>query len=100
MIAETHGDGFEPTRQRMNATGIGLAGIEGVWWLPAARPFALSRQLALDLAAFGRAIFVLFDAVMDLYGTPAGDACGLNRLLEHKVPREVPRLMGAGPVPP
>ncbi len=82
----------------MSRTGIGLAGIDGVWWLPAKQPFALPSQLAQDLAQIGQAIFVLFDAVTALYGTPAGDTCGLNQLLEYKLPPAIPRLMGPGRV--
>jgi hypothetical protein len=82
----------------MSRTGIGLAGIDGVWWLPATQPFALPSWLAHDLARIGRSIFVLFDAVTALYGTPAGDTCGLNQLLEYKLPPAIPRLMGPGRV--
>jgi hypothetical protein len=89
---------FAAQRQRMNATGIGLAGIEGVWWLPAAEPFVLPAQTASDLAGIGRAIFALFDAVTSLYGTSAGTASGLDDLLNYKVPPHLPRLMSGGRV--
>jgi hypothetical protein len=82
----------------MSRTGIGLAGIDGVWWLPAIQPFALPRQLALDLEQIGQAIFALFDVVSATYGTPAGQACGLDRLLEHKLPPAIPRWNGPGRV--
>lgn len=85
-------------RQRLNATGIGLAGIEGVWWLPAIEPFALPAQTAHALAEIGRAIFGLFDAVTDLYGTPAGASGGLDDLLNYKVPPHMPRLLSGGRV--
>ena len=85
-------------RQRMNQTGIGFAGIDGAWWLPAVEPFALPRHAADDLARIGAAIFALFDAVSSLYGTPEGAACGLDPLLEHKVPADIPRLMAPGHV--
>jgi hypothetical protein len=85
-------------RQRMNRTGIGLAGIEGVWWLPAAQPFVLPGQLALDLAQIGQAIFALFDVLTVTYGSPAGQACGLDQLLEYKLPPAIPRLIGPGRV--
>jgi hypothetical protein len=89
---------FALLRQRMRATGISLAGLEGAWWLPAAEPFALPAQAAADLAAIGRAIFVLFDAVTGLYGTPTGAKGGLNALLNYKVPPVIPRLMSQGRV--
>ena len=89
---------FLAQRQRMNATGIGLAGLEGAWWLPAAEPFALPGQVATDLAKIGRAIFALFDAVTGLYGAPGGAAGGLDALLNYKVPPHIPRLMSAGRV--
>ncbi|GIK43098.1 MAG: hypothetical protein BroJett011_69310 [Chloroflexota bacterium] len=92
------GQNFELQRQRMNATGIGLAGIDGVWWLPAAEPFILPAQAARDLAEIGQAIFALFDAVTSLYGTPAGAAGGLDDLLRYKVPPNISRLVSQGRV--
>lgn len=80
----------------MSRTGIGLAGIEGAWWLPATQPFALPAQLAQELLQIGQAIFVLFDTLSATYGTPAGQACGLDRLLEYKLPPAIPRLLGPG----
>lgn len=89
---------FALLRQRMRATGISLARLEGAWWLPAAAPFVLPAQAAADLAAIGRAIFVLFDAVTGLYGTPAGFKGGLDALLNYKVPPTIPHLMSQGRV--
>ncbi|MBI1881031.1 MAG: hypothetical protein HYR94_22855, partial [Chloroflexi bacterium] len=83
-------------RQRMHATGIGLAGIEGAWWLPATEPFMLPAQAARDLAEIGRAIFALFDVVTALYETPAGAAGGFDALLNYKVLPHIPRLMSRG----
>jgi hypothetical protein len=83
-------------RQRMDRTGIGFAGIDGAWWLPAVEPFTLPRHVAGDLARIGAAIFAFFDVVAELYGTSEGAACGLDRLLEHKVPADIPRLMAPG----
>lgn len=82
----------------MRATGISLARLEGAWWLPAVEPFALPAHAATDLAEIGRAIFALFDAVTDLYGTPAGAKGGLDTLLNYKVPPIIPRLMSQGRV--
>jgi hypothetical protein len=85
-------------RQRMNSTGIGYAGIDGVWWLPAVEPFVLPASAADELVCIGRAVFDLFDAVAALYGTAAGATCGLNRLLEHNVPAAIPRWFVPGAV--
>jgi hypothetical protein len=82
----------------MNRTGIGFAGIEGAWWLPSAQPSALPSRLAGELAQIARALFALFDSVTAMYGTPMGAACGLDALLEYKVPAEIPRLMAPGQV--
>jgi hypothetical protein len=84
--------------QRMSHTGIGYAGIEGPWWLPAAAPFELPTALAGELALAARAMFALFDAVAALYRTPAGATCGLDALLEYKVPPEIGRLAAPGNV--
>jgi hypothetical protein len=89
---------FTVQRQRMNASGIGLAGIDGVWWLPALEAFTLPTQVARDLTKIGSAIFALFDAVTMLYGTPAGAKGGLDSLLNYKVPAHIPRLMSGGRV--
>jgi hypothetical protein len=89
---------FALQRERMAATGIGFAGIEGVWWLPATQPFTLPQVLSGDLKHIGAAIFALFDAVTGLYGTPAGVGSGLAELLNHKVPAHIPRLMLPGRV--
>ena len=85
-------------RQRMNETGIGFAGIEGAWWLPALEPFLLPIQAATDLAQIAQAIFCLFDTVTALYGTADGASCGLNQLLEHKVPAYLLRFTSQAPV--
>jgi hypothetical protein len=80
--------------ERMHATGIGLAGIDGVWWLPAIEPFRLPKALASELVAYGRAIFALFDTITNLYDQDAE----LQRLLTINVPATIPRLMGPGRV--
>ncbi len=69
-------------RQRMDATGIGFAGIDGAWWLPACEPFPLPASLSLDLQGIGQAMFTLLDAVSDLYGADPG----LTALLDARVP--------------
>jgi hypothetical protein len=83
-------------RHRLNQTGIGYAGIDGVWWRPAVQPFALPAHLAAELTQIGQAIFLLFDTITTLYGSAIGAAGGLNQLLEHKVPPSIPRLTSSG----
>lgn len=73
---------------RMRATGIGLAGIAGCWWLPAAEPFALPAALADELADDAAAIFALLDALGELYGAQGE----LTALLGERVPPTIPRL--------
>jgi hypothetical protein len=85
-------------REQINKTGIGLAGIDGLWWLPACRPFALPQQVATDLAAIGVALFAFYDVVTELYDSATDDAADLHRLLNFKVPPTIPRLPGRGPI--
>jgi len=82
----------------MAATGIGFAGIDGVWWLPAAEPFSLPRACQQQLQAIATAIFALLDVVTELYGTAEGATYGLTQLLDYKVPPHILRLMSAGRV--
>lgn len=77
----------------MNATGIGFAGIDGVWWRPAAEPFTLPPETAVTLAEIGRAVFALFDAVLALAERPEVAA-----LLAYKVPDGLQRWRGDGRV--
>lgn len=85
-------------RSRMAATGIGFAGIEGAWWLPAVQPFRLPPACADQLQAIGPALFAFLDLVANLYGTAEGAAVGLNHLLDYKVPAHIPRIMSGGRV--
>lgn len=85
-------------RARMAATGIGFAGIDGAWWLPAAEPFRLPASCASQLQAIGPALFGFLDIVAGLYGTDEGAASGLTALLDYKVPAHIPRIMSAGRV--
>lgn len=82
-----------PLRTRLRATGIGFAGIDGAWWLPASAPFGLPMAVRDELQAIAAAIFLLFDTVTALYGTIAGAASGLNQLLDHQVPPTIIRLL-------
>lgn len=85
-------------RARMAATGIGFAGLDGAWWLPAAEPFVLPVACQYQLQAIGAALFTFLDVVTTLYGTAEGDAAGLTHLLDYKVPPHILRLMSAGRV--
>ena len=78
----------------MRAAGIGFAGIEGAWWLPAREPFVLPQSAARDLAEIGQAVFILLDAVAELYHTDPW----VKAHLDYKVPAHLPRLMSAGRV--
>lgn len=88
----------ETRRSRMTATGIGFAGMEGAWWLPAAEPFRLPVACRDQLQAIGDAIFILLDVVTALYGTAEGAAGGVTQLLDYKVPPHILRLMSKGQV--
>lgn len=83
---------------RMAATGIGFAGIDGAWWLPAAEPFPLPAVCRQELQAIGDAIFIFLDIVTALYGTEEGTAGGVTQLLNYKVPAHILRLMRTGRV--
>ncbi len=79
---------------RMSATGIGLAGIDGVWWRPAAEPFELPGRLREELADAGAAFFALFDAVAGAYV----HAPRVKAMLGARVPNAIPRDMSGAPV--
>lgn len=81
-------------RQRMDAAGIGFAGIDGAWWLPACRPIALPDQLAQDLPVIGQAIFTLLDAVSGLVGVEQG----VTALIERQVPAPLRGQTCPGPI--
>jgi len=76
-------------RARLAATGIGYAGIDGAWWLPAAEPLVLPQALGAHLDAVADAVFVLLDCVRTLYASGQGRDAGLDQLLEYKVPRRL-----------
>ncbi len=80
----------------MNATGIGYAGIDGVWWRPAAQPFQFSATLHADLARSGAALFGFVDAVWQ--SLRAGDDPMLASLLRHKVPPALMSFCDLAPV--
>jgi hypothetical protein len=78
----------------MEATGIGYAGVEGCWWLPACAPFVLPAALKQELKTIAEAVFALFDAVLSLYGRDPA----LTALLDYKVPPALRHRLGAGRV--
>jgi hypothetical protein len=83
-------------RRRLDNTGIGFAGVDGVWWRPACEPFELSKQVAQQLEAIGPALFSFFDVVVDSYRR--GSSRRLMELLEFKVPKHIPRFVAGGRV--
>jgi hypothetical protein len=85
-------------RQRMNETGIGYAGIDGVWWRPATAPCALPAMLRSELAQIGRSLFALFDAVLALHDARPEAEQGLQRLLKERVSPELASLVANGRV--
>lgn len=90
----THSD--DGLRRRLSDTGIGYAGVEGVWWRPACEPFPLPNEVAGQLDEIGPALFAFFDAIVDLY--KSGTSHQLKWLLEYKVPDYIQRLVAEGRV--
>lgn len=80
----------------MNATGIGYAGIDGVWWLPAGKPFSLPRYIELGLVDIAAAIFALYDTVAALLPLPEGR--DLRGLLTYRVPERLAGQLSCEPV--
>lgn len=78
----------------MKTTGIGYAGLEGAWWLPATAPFALPLHVSAALQRIGAAVFALLDVLAELYETDES----IHRLLRHAVPMHIPLLGGSEPV--
>lgn len=85
-------------RARMTETGIGYAGIEGAWWLPACAPFVLPLDQHERLYQAARAMFGLLDVVGERYGTVEGEQMGLNALLNYKVPSHLIGVHSRQPV--
>ena len=83
-----------PDLARMNATGIGFAGIDGAWWRPAARAAHWPASAAARLDDIARAVFVLLDAVLELYP----DDGEVAALLDAQVPAELRALVLSSPV--
>lgn len=81
-------------RIRMNNTGIGYKGMRGVSWLPATEPFLLPLAFKQEIQALGEVIFLLCDAITELYSKNPQVA----ELLSHKVPLRILRSMGPGTI--
>lgn len=86
--------GSAALRARLAATGIGYAGIDGAWWLPATAPFPLPAATLDALPRIGRALFALLDALAELYASDEA----LRAVLTHRVAPGVPWLVGREPV--
>jgi hypothetical protein len=80
--------------ERMRATGIGFAGIEGAWWRPACQPFPLPAAACDALREIARALFALFDVLGASYGYDPE----LTTLLDHKAPAHLRALTSRAPV--
>ncbi|MCW1969988.1 MAG: hypothetical protein KIH69_017895 [Anaerolineae bacterium] len=85
-------------RRRMRETGIGYAGVQGAWWLPATAPAVLPLTKHAELTEAAHAMFALLDVVGTHYGTALGDAGGLNYLLNYKVPPDLQAQHSRQPV--
>ncbi len=83
---------------RLAATGIGYAGLDGAWWLPAAEAFELPAALQARLAAVGDAVFALYDVVAHLLATPACAPPELVELLGWKMPAAMRTFASPAPV--
>ena len=79
---------------RLAATGIGYAGLDGAWWLPASLPFELPAASRVELQTIGRALFLLSDSVAALYGRDPA----VTSLLEYKVAPQLRRFHNDAPV--
>lgn len=79
---------------RMSETGIGLAGIDGVWWRPAMEPFELPDRIREELLDAGAAFFALFDALSELYEVQPR----VRQLLSSRVPGAIPRDASKAPL--
>lgn len=83
-------------RAKMDATGIGYAGIEGVWWLPACQPFVWPQALQSHLADIGAALFHFLDGVWTVLKNRSDPE--LAAQLRHKVPARLLACCHLAPV--
>jgi hypothetical protein len=80
----------------MHGTGIGYAGIDGVWWLPAERHFVWPRAMRDHLARVGDALFQFVDAVWRVL--ESGSDPELAAQLRHRVPESLTSHFDLAPV--
>lgn len=85
---------FDKMRRRMESTGVGYKAMTGVSWLAGLEPFKLPKAVFAEAEALGTAVFLLYDAVRALFDKD--DL--LTRLLTHKMPRRIPRIMDEAPM--
>ena len=77
---------------RMNETGIGWGGVQGISWSPAVEPFVLPTTLKEQLHSLGEAVFLLYDSVHALYHTDEL----IRRFVSYKFPDYLPPLLAPG----
>lgn len=78
----------------MRNTGIGFAGLEGAWWLPACAPLPLPASLSHSLSEIARALFALLDTL----GASYGHDTELTALLDYKAPAHLRVFASRAPV--
>ncbi|MGL4651366.1 MAG: hypothetical protein ACRC1H_18320 [Caldilineaceae bacterium] len=79
---------------RLAASGIGYAGLDGAWWMPAAAPVVLPHPLAGRLDEAAAAVFALLDCV----AARLAEDADLVALLSHKVPAALQPYASPAPV--
>ena len=88
-LAQTHQSVDSGTLvKRVEATGVGFGGMEGVSWLPALSPEPLPAALRDRLQRLGQAIFLFYDALAELHDEEEE----VRGLLGHKRPDSIPAL--------
>ncbi len=85
---------FSNQRALMNQTGVGYKGFVGVSWRASVEPVVLPEHIGTQIDALARAIFLLHDAVRELYPTSER----LQALLTHKKPDRILPIMMADSV--
>jgi hypothetical protein len=81
---------IQRTLQDIRSTGIGLDGVDGIWWRPALAPYQLPRSLHEQLLQAADAMFGFCDA--------AAIACDDDETARALVCHRLPRRDSAGNV--